>query len=584
MKRSGNAEAASGREHRQLALFDDEREDPSLPADYASRRRFINSVEENFSVIAPAGVGKTQSIVERIAEIARHEKAAEWLPRLVVVTFTKRAADEMQQRAREQILSARLSLDLLEQFNRAFFGTIHSFCVELLRNFGHHIGLTAKFELVEKDDELWLDFLQESVALGGLEEAHREQFERHTPLQKILGLGRRLSAIADPARLPDCAKLGFDELLAHPPCPQSRGRVEVGQELVREWQELFCGDETYLPLPRYKLGGSKFQEVWQETFSPLREWLCSCALRVAAETARQYRQFRIMRGMLTYDDQVALASELLRVPAAARQIRERGYRVILDEAQDTDVAQFHVLLECARPLEADSDWQKSRSDPPEPGRFSMVGDPQQSIYSQRADLARYASIRGLLGRAPAGTELPFTTTFRCDGAIISFVNETFPRVFAPSEGQVTFVPLKARPNAGSGQVVRFTFEIPEPPDPKLPDRKRAINEAEALANWIAENGLEKLRARSWSEVAILVPQKRWFSPLRIALRNTGIASFQVHDYAEQHRHSHAGAIAARHQRRQPGVRVAHRAAHDRGQPTQSLRDFRRVARSIRRFR
>src|SRR6266487_1070072 len=68
------------------------------PADQKKRQIFITGVTENFSVIAPAGVGKTQAIVERIVHISRHPRASEWLPKLVVVTFTNKAADEMQQR------------------------------------------------------------------------------------------------------------------------------------------------------------------------------------------------------------------------------------------------------------------------------------------------------------------------------------------------------------------------------------------------------------------------------------------------------------------------------------------------------
>ena len=91
--------------------------------------------------------------------------------------------------------------------------------------------------------------------------------------------------------------------------------------------------------------------------------------------------------MLTYDDQVALALELMRHPEAARQIRENNFRVLLDEAQDTDPRQFSLLLEISRPLKANSDWLTSRHDHPRPGHFCMVGDFQQSIYRNRADLS-----------------------------------------------------------------------------------------------------------------------------------------------------------------------------------------------------
>lgn len=503
---------------KQLSLFPEN--PPARPSDDDVRQQFIRSVEQNFSVIAPAGVGKTQSIVERIVALAQHPKAQEWLPRLVVVTFTKRAADEMQQRAREEILRAKVPLEILEQFNGAFFGTIHSFCVELLRNFGFHLGLPAKFELVENDDELWLDFLHQTVAFGGLTPENHERFRRHTRLQKLLRLGRASSIDLPCAEPIEFREPDFTDLLSHPIAGQGRVGIETGQELARNWHALWCGEERFLPLPKHDAGSASFKEVWKKTFAPFRAWLCDCALRVAADTAQQYRAYRVARALLNYDDQVALASDLLRHSIAARQIREREYRVLLDEAQDTDPAQFHILLECARPVDADHDWQTSRVQPPAPGRFCMVGDAQQSIYSSRADLARYQKIRALVGDKSAGREVIFTTTFRCDHAIIDFVNRTFPQVFDET-GQVDFVPLQPRLNAGIGQVVRFQFALREF-DPKDVDRKRAIVEATALAKWIVENGLKKLRARHWSEVAILVPQRRWFSPLQIALRQVGL--------------------------------------------------------------
>ena len=54
------------------------------------------------------------------------------------------------------ILEARVSTDVLAAFNRAFFGTIHSFCLKLLGSHGHHLGLPAALEhSLKDDDELW---------------------------------------------------------------------------------------------------------------------------------------------------------------------------------------------------------------------------------------------------------------------------------------------------------------------------------------------------------------------------------------------------------------------------------------------
>src|SRR3954465_9804513 len=129
-------------------------------SDETTRERFATEIDRNFSVIASAGSGKTTAITCRVLEIARSAAAETILPRLAVVTFTNRAADEMQQRARQLLLSEKkLGLAVQTAFNRAFFGTIHSFCMKLLTDFGHYLGLPAPLELVEDDADVWREFV-----------------------------------------------------------------------------------------------------------------------------------------------------------------------------------------------------------------------------------------------------------------------------------------------------------------------------------------------------------------------------------------------------------------------------------------
>src|SRR5207237_9322837 len=151
---------------------------------------------------------------------------------------------------------------------------------------------------------------------------------------------------------------------------------------------------------------------WREAFRPLRDWVNACALCVAAEVQRDYREFRLERGLVRYADQVALAGELMRLPDVARRIREKNYRVILDEAQDTDPQQFFVLLEVTRPPDAAGEWFQDRQSPPRPGHFSMVGDFQQSIYRDPRDLAHYRKLHQALIDTRNAEELKFSVTFR----------------------------------------------------------------------------------------------------------------------------------------------------------------------------
>ncbi|HEX8281261.1 MAG TPA: UvrD-helicase domain-containing protein, partial [Chthoniobacterales bacterium] len=85
----------------------------SAPSDESERLRFAREIDHNFSVVASAGSGKTRAITERIVAIAGSERWRELLPQLVVVTFTNRAADEMQQRTRQRILEEQLPTEVL---------------------------------------------------------------------------------------------------------------------------------------------------------------------------------------------------------------------------------------------------------------------------------------------------------------------------------------------------------------------------------------------------------------------------------------------------------------------------------------
>src|SRR5256885_12960820 len=90
-------------------------------SDESARARFANELDRKFSVVASAGSGKTTAITQRILSIAGSPNAADILPRLVVVTFTNRAADEMQQRARQLLLQGSFTVEVQAAFNQAFF-------------------------------------------------------------------------------------------------------------------------------------------------------------------------------------------------------------------------------------------------------------------------------------------------------------------------------------------------------------------------------------------------------------------------------------------------------------------------------
>jgi ATP-dependent helicase/nuclease subunit A len=509
-----------------------------LPHDQAARDRFATELGRNFSVTAAAGTGKTTAITKRIVEIARAPNAKELLPRLVVVTFTNRAADEMQQRAREEIFraysgadsdhepakSTRLSLEVLTTFNRAFFGTIHSFCTKLLATYGHHLGLPSRLDLISDDEELWNDFVQHTVSVGeGLSPQNRARLVRHVQLRDLMELGRsgRLPLALEERDLNCPDTIQIQNVISY---PGGGVRIDVDKEALSKWKEQFESDSDFVPLVQRTSDSANFSERWEDAFHDFNDWLSCCALKVAAEVQAKYRQFRVQRGAVTFDDQIALALQLTQNTEAISRIRAKDYIVILDEAQDTDPQQFLVLTEITRPVNAAGRWIDNLQEPPRPGRFCMVGDFQQSIYTERANLKQYRRVHDAFVNSDAGEELKFSVTFRLDQEEIDFVNQCF-RDILNDVGRVGFIELNPRPDKLPGQVVRLDITpeiLKHKPDASDPEKAQA--EAAQLAKWLAQTGCEKLRARSWGQVAILCPRKKWFAPIADALRREAIDS------------------------------------------------------------
>jgi len=94
----------------------------------------------NVLVVAGAGTGKTRTLVERCLDCLLHEQPLASLDQILMVTFTEAAATEMRQRIRERLeeeanrdpANPRWS-EQLALFETAAIGTLHSFCLQLVR-------------------------------------------------------------------------------------------------------------------------------------------------------------------------------------------------------------------------------------------------------------------------------------------------------------------------------------------------------------------------------------------------------------------------------------------------------------------
>jgi len=97
-------------------------------------------------IVAGAGSGKTKVLTTRVVHIIKEKKA--WPNQILCVTFTNKAAREMQNRI-TNFLNEKVS-------SLPWLGTFHSVSAKLLRRHAEAVGLNSRFTIIDQDDQLRL--------------------------------------------------------------------------------------------------------------------------------------------------------------------------------------------------------------------------------------------------------------------------------------------------------------------------------------------------------------------------------------------------------------------------------------------
>ena len=97
-------------------------------------------------IVAGAGSGKTKVLTSRIANLIKEKKA--FPNQILAVTFTNKAAKEMQIRVSHILGSEAVGLSWL--------GTFHSICAKLLRKHASAVNLNSNFTIIDTDDQIRL--------------------------------------------------------------------------------------------------------------------------------------------------------------------------------------------------------------------------------------------------------------------------------------------------------------------------------------------------------------------------------------------------------------------------------------------
>ena len=109
----------------------------------------LNDINSCTKIVAGAGCGKTKVIASRYLKLVldmQENKIEDPLSKILVITFTDKAAGEMKERI-EKILN-KAEIDIFGK--KIWVSTFHKWTLEILKKHSIEVGLNPNFELVDE--------------------------------------------------------------------------------------------------------------------------------------------------------------------------------------------------------------------------------------------------------------------------------------------------------------------------------------------------------------------------------------------------------------------------------------------------
>jgi len=289
--------------------------------------RAISEDRCNLLVSAAAGAGKTAVLVERIIRKITNAENPVDIDRLLVVTFTNAAAAEMRERigaALSRVLEeAEVDGDLkvkknlqrqLTLLGKSNITTIHSFCLDVIRNNFHTIDLDPAFRIADDTEALLLQ-------LEALEELIESKYEPENCTEDFLSLVECYGGSKDDNKLMDLILTIYDFVQSHP------------------WPDIWLTDaiEAFNAAEGMDFGDTKWAEVLMKSISMELSGL-QCLLEDTIKTAEREE------GLSPYIN--TLQEDVLRIKAMQSACEGKGGWDAL--YREFDNLEFSRLPKCGK--------------------------------------------------------------------------------------------------------------------------------------------------------------------------------------------------------------------------------------------
>src|SRR5262245_31028751 len=191
-------------------------------------------------LLAGAGTGKTRAISFRMANLIRKGVPAD---SILAVTFTNKAAEEMQTRVSDLLLQAGVPPE------RPWLSTFHSLCARLLRREAAAAGLPSNFSIFDDSDQL----AAVKLAMSSLN-LEDEELQPRAILSQI-------SFAKNHAKTPETLRAE-----AYTPDMRHAAHVYAQHERMRAQRKAPRCDRLLLRAARHRRQSPQVREQWQRRF------------------------------------------------------------------------------------------------------------------------------------------------------------------------------------------------------------------------------------------------------------------------------------------------------------------------------
>ncbi|WP_394274179.1 UvrD-helicase domain-containing protein [Peptoniphilus lacydonensis] len=507
----------------------------------------VNSIDTDVTLMAGAGTGKTRVLTSRFINIVKKYKNPE---KILALTFTKKAAEEMRGRISKELVKGNISFDERD----LNIMTIHSFGAEIIKDYSINLGINPNFKILEENQSKKI--LENSVikVLNSIEELEYKNYLldfNSSPFEeKDLFISLYLSfknnnfdfdEILNKSLNFDKEKCDFNNLiilLEEYRKVSGKKFKNFYDENISELKSLEFYNLEVLNCIEESLGTSK---KYIEKIEDIQEYILvlkknleeknkdyyKIIIKILKEIHKSYQNEKKKIGVIDYDDIILYTNCILKDRYCQKSLKDRYSHILVDEYQDTNELQNNII----------NTFENSN--------LFIVGDPKQSIYGFRGtDIKSYFNFSDKIKNR--GKSLDMNKNYRSDGKIIKFINKTFENLIEPydsidysyeSGGDVYF--YNSEDNKEIVNLIEDLLKKYEEKDVAILSRSNA--QIDEISKILTTNNIKFNKgSRNVSEIEVLKVTKNILSTIyssddfisTLSLFNSPILNFKFKDLAE----------------------------------------------------